>query len=137
MFIYFLKYRLLFGFIFKKNFFFFSGTKVKTTPILLFCRNLKKGYVYCGQLGYSGHDPDRIPVRFVWELLDYDVLTSSEPFQDIVQACEDMFSYRATPLSSAVVDESFVEEKELGTKLLTKKRTATTTTAKRVKNKKR
>ena len=121
------------------NFFFIiflSGTKVKTTPILLFCRNLKKGYVYCGQLGYSGHDPDRIPVRFVWELLNYDVLTSSEPFQNLVQACEDMFSYRATPLSAPVVDESFVEEKEMGTKLLKQKKTTTTTlTTKRVKKK--
>jgi hypothetical protein len=36
--------------------------------VLLFARNLNKGYVYCGRLGYNGHDPDRIPVRFVWEV---------------------------------------------------------------------
>ena len=45
-----------------------DGKTVKATPVLLFARNLKKGYVYCGRLGYNGHDPDRIPVRFVWEV---------------------------------------------------------------------
>ena len=54
-----------------------------------------------------------------------------------MQACEDMFSYRATPLSAPVVDESFVEEKEMGTKLLKQKKTTTLTTltTKRVKKK--
>ena len=28
-----------------------------------------KGYVYCGKLGYQAHDPDRLPIRFVWQLL--------------------------------------------------------------------
>ena len=95
-----------------------SGTNVKQTPILLFCRNKGQGYVYCGRLGYSGHDPDRIPVRFVWELLDFNSISQDEPFQDLVTACEDMFSYRATPFSSSVPNEDFKEEREEGKKLL-------------------
>lgn len=64
-----------------------DGRVVRQTPVLLFCRNLACGYVYCGRLGYSGHDPDRIPIRFIWELTDYDSLEECEPFRNLVDAC--------------------------------------------------
>ena len=59
-------------------------------PVLLFCRNLGLGYVYCGRLSYLAHAPERIPIRFVWQLDDHDMLSKSEPFQALVQACEEM-----------------------------------------------
>jgi hypothetical protein len=98
-----------------------EGTTVKATPVLLFCRNKGQGYVYCGKLGYSGHDPDRIPIRFVWELLDFDRISKDEPFQDLIAACESMFEYRANPLSAGVPNEEFNEERKEGKKLLKKK----------------
>ena len=64
-----------------------EGKVVRRTPVLLFCRNLGCGYVYCGKLGYGGHDPDRIPIRFIWELVDYDQLADSPEFQKLVDAC--------------------------------------------------
>ena len=98
-----------------------EGTTVKATPVLLFCRNKGQGYVYCGKLGYSGHDPDRIPIRFVWELLDFDRISKDEPFQDLIAACESMFEYRANPLSAGVPNEEFSEERKEGKKLLKKR----------------
>jgi hypothetical protein len=95
-----------------------EGNEVKSTPILLFCRNKGKGYVYCGQLGYSGHDPDRIPIRFVWELLDFDVLSKGEPFQDLITACEEMFQYRSNPLAASVPNDEFLLEEKEGIQLL-------------------
>ena len=60
---------------------------VEETPVILFCRCEGQGYVYCGRLGYRGHDPARIPVRFVWSLDEYETLQSCPPFQDLVRAC--------------------------------------------------
>jgi hypothetical protein len=60
---------------------------VEETPVILFCRCEGQGYVYCGRLGYRGHDPARIPVRFVWSLDEYETLQSCAPFQDLVRAC--------------------------------------------------
>jgi hypothetical protein len=99
-----------------------EGSTVKATPVLLFCRNKGQGYVYCGRLGYSGHDPDRIPVRFVWELLDHETMVRGEPFQNLVVACNELLNYRSTPLSAAVPDPEFMSEKKAGTKLLKKRR---------------
>ena len=65
--------------------------ELEPTPVLLFCRNEGQGYVYCGELGYEGHDPARIPVRFVWKLLDYDMLRGgSTPFKELVESCNRM-----------------------------------------------
>ena len=64
-----------------------DGKVVRRTPVLLFCRNLGCGYVYCGRLGYGGHDPDRIPIRFIWELADFDKVAESRDFQNLVDAC--------------------------------------------------
>ena len=64
-----------------------EGKAVRRTPVLLFCRNLGCGYVYCGRLGYGGHDPDRIPIRFIWELTDYEKIAERPDFQSLVEAC--------------------------------------------------
>lgn len=58
------------------------------TPVLLFCREEKQGYVYCGRLRYVAHDPDRLPIRFVWELRDYDALKAHAPFNSLLSTCE-------------------------------------------------
>ena len=69
-----------------------EGEAVAATPICLFCRCLGQGYVYCGQLDYAAHDPDRIPVRFVWELVRYEELKKSESFNALVEDCNNMFA---------------------------------------------
>ena len=39
-----------------------------------------------------GHDPSRIPVRFVWQLADFETLKDKEPFQALVEACTAMLA---------------------------------------------
>ena len=63
--------------------------------VYLFCRNEGQGYVACGRLIYRGHDPDRIPIRFVWELEEFDKLKSqgdAAPFKELVDHCNAMFA---------------------------------------------
>eukprot|EP00938_MAST-03A_sp_MAST-3A-sp1_P000733 g733.t1 len=61
------------------------------TPVLLFCRNLGQGYVYCGELSYMAHEPSQIPVRFVWCLDDFEYLQkNSKPFRSLVEACHSL-----------------------------------------------
>ena len=37
------------------------------------------------------HAPERIPIRFVWQLDDSETLIKhSKPFQDLVSACNEM-----------------------------------------------
>ena len=61
------------------------------TPVLLFCRNLGQGYVYCGELSYMAHEPSQIPVRFVWCLDDFEYLEkNSKPFRSLVEACHSL-----------------------------------------------
>eukprot|EP01044_Picomonas_judraskeda_P016984 COSAG03_NODE_3112_length_2209_cov_2.446445_1_plen_113_part_00 len=40
-------------------------------------------YVYCGELAYRGHDPARIPIRFVWELRDFESVKSKPAFRQL------------------------------------------------------
>ena len=61
------------------------------TPVLLFCRNLGQGYVYCGELSYMAHEPSQLPVRFVWCLDDFEYLEkNSKPFRSLVEACHSL-----------------------------------------------
>ena len=60
------------------------------TPVLLFCRDEGQGYVYCGELSYLGHDPDRIPIRFVWKLDDYDLIKGTDEFKSLVDNCHNL-----------------------------------------------
>jgi len=60
---------------------------LEPTEVLLFCREEAKPYVFCGELTYLAHDPDRIPVRFVWQLADFDTLQTKRPFTSLVDAC--------------------------------------------------
>ena len=41
--------------------------------------------MYCGELDYMGHDPSRIPIRFVWALRDFETLRKRKPFQNLVR----------------------------------------------------
>ena len=68
-----------------------EGDQVEPTPVLLFARSKGKGYVYCGQLAYCGHDPERLPIRFVWQLLDVEVLRGCKPFQQLLEDCSNLF----------------------------------------------
>jgi hypothetical protein len=75
-----------------------DGTMIalEPTPVLLFCRNEGEGYVYCGELAYQGHEPARIPIRFVWKLLDYASLQEgSAAFRALVASCNSMFGIDA------------------------------------------
>ena len=58
--------------------------------VLLFCRDEGQGYVYCGELSYLGHDPDRIPIRFVWKLDDYDLIKGTDEFKSLVDNCHNL-----------------------------------------------
>ena len=65
--------------------------EVMPTPVLLMCRCEGQGYVYCGELEYQGHEPARIPIRFVWKLKEFSTLKEKEPFRGLVAACDGMF----------------------------------------------
>ena len=65
--------------------------EVEPTPVLLLCRCEGQGYVYCGELEYQGHEPDRIPIRFVWRLKEFKTLQAKKPFQELTRACAAMF----------------------------------------------
>ena len=43
---------------------------------------------------YEGHDPARIPVRFVWKLLDFATLQRSKPFMQLVSSCNEMLGVK-------------------------------------------
>jgi len=62
------------------------------TPVLLFCRDEGRGYVYCGELAYLAHDPDRIPIRFIFELADYDEIKDNAPFKSLVANCHNLLT---------------------------------------------
>ena len=58
----------------------------KPTPILLFIRNVGEAYVFCGnvtvvpgELSLSSR-----PMRFTWQLSDYDTLMRSNDWQTLV-----------------------------------------------------
>ena len=57
--------------------------RLKGTPVLLFCRLPGEEYIYCGQLGYCRHNPDRRPMRFVWRLLDFAMLRTKPAYKDM------------------------------------------------------
>eukprot|EP00501_MAST-03F_sp_TOSAG23-6_P001504 GSMAST32.ASY1.ANO1.1565.1 assembled CDS len=42
------------------------------TPVLLFCRVKGSGYTYCGRLEYVAHNPEELPIRFIWRLRAFD-----------------------------------------------------------------
>ncbi|KAJ8607607.1 hypothetical protein CTAYLR_005761 [Chrysophaeum taylorii] len=63
-----------------------DGEVYEETPVHLFCREEGKGFVYCGRLTYLGHDPHRIPIRFVWRLDDFDTLQRMPPFSGLLEA---------------------------------------------------
>lgn len=65
-----------------------DGTHLEPTPVALFCRRLDKPFVYCGTLTYLGHDPDRIPIRFVWQLDHFEQLTQSAHFRALIEDCK-------------------------------------------------
>ena len=69
-----------------------EGAHFDETPVLLFCREEGQGYVYCGELAYLGHDPARIPIRFVWQLTDYEQLKDAPPFQSLVANCRNLLA---------------------------------------------
>jgi len=60
------------------------------TPVCLFCREKGKGYVYCGNLTYVAHDPSRIPIRFVWSLVDIEILENSKEFASLIKAADEL-----------------------------------------------
>lgn len=68
-----------------------DGTEVSATPVLLFARSEGQGYVYCGQLAYEGHDPERVPIRFVWTLSDFQSLRGQPAFRELVENCNRQF----------------------------------------------
>eukprot|EP00040_Diaphanoeca_grandis_P023974 m.131130 g.131130 ORF g.131130 m.131130 type:complete len:303 (-) comp29523_c1_seq1:331-1239(-) len=71
-----------------------DGDKIEfePTPVVLFCREVNKGYVYCGELGYMGHDPERLPIRFVWKLKQVEQLRKQSDFVDLVKTCNSLFA---------------------------------------------
>ena len=56
----------------------------RATSVLLFCRRVQERYVYCGTLEYVSHNPQRLPMRFIWELKQSSALLSSPAFRDLL-----------------------------------------------------
>eukprot|EP00041_Stephanoeca_diplocostata_P003463 m.34866 g.34866 ORF g.34866 m.34866 type:complete len:308 (+) comp14336_c0_seq2:188-1111(+) len=65
-------------------------TEFAETPIVLFCRTEGKGYVYCGELQYIAHEPERVPIRFVWQLKQFNTLRMAPDFVDLVKTCAEV-----------------------------------------------
>lgn len=55
-----------------------SAPRTPTCQVVLWCRLPGEPYVFCGRLHYVTHDPTTSPLRFVWELADFDLLTSGK-----------------------------------------------------------
>lgn len=63
-----------------------AGTPTPSVPtpatpsceVVLWCRLPGEPYVFCGRLHYVTHDETKSPLRFVWELADFDLLTSGK-----------------------------------------------------------
>ena len=55
-----------------------------SNTIVLWCRQLQADgrtftpYYCLGRLAYSSHNPETMPVSFVWTLLDYDELVAKD-----------------------------------------------------------
>lgn len=47
--------------------------------ILLFCRHKPGPYVFCGRVTYVSHNPEKLPLEFVWELVDFDAMVDVQP----------------------------------------------------------
>lgn len=62
--------------------------RLGSLPILLFCRLEGEPYACCGRLARFSEDLDARPMRFVWELMDYDDLVRESPewFDRVVNA---------------------------------------------------
>ena len=63
--------------------------------------------MYCGELDYMGHDPSRIPIRFVWALRDFETLRKRKPFQNLVRrrtnSCGSGADWQPRVLSAALI----------------------------------
>mmetsp|Transcript_4634 Transcript_4634/g.5851 ORF Transcript_4634/g.5851 Transcript_4634/m.5851 type:complete len:97 (-) Transcript_4634:451-741(-) len=64
--------------------------KFEETTVCLFCREKGKGYVYCGLLDYVAHDPSRLPIRFIWSLNNYRLLSEREEFSSLIKAANQL-----------------------------------------------
>ena len=62
--------------------------------------------MYCGELDYMGHDPSRIPIRFVWALRDFETLRKRKPFQNLVRGRTQHFWLRR--LASRVLSAALI-----------------------------
>jgi len=46
--------------------------------------------VYCGLLDYVAHDPSRLPIRFIWSLNNYRLLSEREEFSSLIKAANQL-----------------------------------------------
>merc|ERR1711904_108916 len=53
-------------------------------PVLLFCRREGEPYIFCGRTALDHFDAESRPLKFIWKLVDNEVLRSSKEFMDIV-----------------------------------------------------
>jgi hypothetical protein len=53
-------------------------------------------YVYCGELQYVAHEPERLPLRFVWALADHAALATEPDFGDVLTACTELVGTEVT-----------------------------------------
>ena len=57
-------------------------------PLHLFCRMEGCEYVYCGRLRCMEHDPDEVPMKFLFRLLDAPLLRTSDDFLGLVDLAD-------------------------------------------------
>lgn len=65
---------------------------VEPTAVCLFCRAFEKPFVYCGTLSYVAHDPHRLPIRFVFKIDNFPILSSKPAFKHIQAECRKLVS---------------------------------------------
>ena len=63
-----------------------DGGARRPTPVLLFIRNVGEAYVFCGNVTVvpDGLSLSSRPMRFTWELADYDALVRSDDWRSLV-----------------------------------------------------
>jgi hypothetical protein len=69
-----------------------TGELDESDGLVLWCRQYNKEtkshgpYLCLGRLGYKTHFPGSRPLKFVWTLLDFDLLTKQRAFREMVSA---------------------------------------------------
>mmetsp|Transcript_11894 Transcript_11894/g.16112 ORF Transcript_11894/g.16112 Transcript_11894/m.16112 type:complete len:315 (+) Transcript_11894:150-1094(+) len=88
-----------------------NNTVLEPTNVLLFCREENKPFVFCGSLSYLGHDPERVPIRFVWRLNEFKALSSKPAFTSLLDSCSNLLRNNRSASSFIANNNDDVDQK--------------------------